>query len=158
MNKLFQQKNWLKEWTKELNEWIKQMKKWTKGGSEGNLNRFKLNQQLYLIPPVERRLHTNYFSTTDTLGMKQIWAACSLYLCMSVHVCVCVSLFMRLSGPNSVLVTERKRSKPKGRKVFLPLKSQNYYDILQMPHCGFLLPFSFLHCPFCLLFFHKARQ
>lgn len=74
-----------------------------------------------------------------------------LSICVWVCVSVCVSLFTRLSGPNSVLVTERKRSKPKGRKVFLPLKSQNYYDVLQMPHCGFLLPFSFLHCPFCLL-------
>lgn len=34
---------------------------------------------------------------------------------------------------------KEKTSKPKGRKVFLPLKSWNYYNVLQTPHWGFLV-------------------
>lgn len=126
------------------------MKEWTKCGSEGNLNRFKLNQQLYLIPPVERRLHANYFSTTDTLGMRQIWAACSLYLCMSVRVCVCVFVHEVVRAKFCPRNRKEKIKTKRQEGLFTP-KVSNYYDVLQMPHCGFLLPFSFLHCPFCLL-------
>lgn len=71
----------------------------------------ELDQELHLSLSAERCLHAQCFTTTDTVGMKQIWPACSLLLCER-------ALFSMLSWPNPVLGKRKHQNQKAGRSLY----------------------------------------